>query len=142
MNGRHWCGQYTSPFKKTICNTAENINPALCRSDIGIKVTDCESPIMNPQYPGRAGPASLWDTKCTKTITLGYDNGNDLVKIREANHNVIGSKFCLITINNLSGADQNITVSNIQSNDLKVYKLDNTDQIWWMTLPTMEIEKS
>ena len=62
MNGKHWCGQYTSPFKKTICDTKENINPALCRSPIGIKSTDCESPIMNPKYPGRRVGGSLWDT--------------------------------------------------------------------------------
>ena len=104
MNGKHWCGQYTSPFKKTICNTEANINPGLCRSKIGIKVTDCESPVMNPRYPGRKGPTSLWDTSCTKTIVLGYDKGKDLVTQRTNSHNVKGSKFCLITVNNLSGA--------------------------------------
>jgi len=93
---------------------------------------------MNPRYPGRKGPTSLWDTSCTKTIVLGYDKGKDLVTQRTNSHNVKGSKFCLITVNNLSGAHQNVTISKIQSDNLKIFKLDNTDQIWWKTLPDME----
>ena len=93
---------------------------------------------MNPSYPGRSGPVSLWDTTCTKTITLGYDKGKDLVTVREASHQVTGSKFCLVTINNLSGVVQTARVSKIQNTDLKIFKLDNTDEIWWKTLPDME----
>ena len=104
MSGKHWCGQYTSPFKKTICNYSQFINPNLCRSHIGIKVNDCESPVMNPPYPGRNGPKSLWDTKCTKTITLGYDKGKDLIVEREETHTVGKRLFCLVTVNNLSGS--------------------------------------
>jgi hypothetical protein len=47
-----------------------------------------------------------------------------------------------VTINNLSGASQNVTISNIQNDDLKIFKLDNTDEIWWKTLPDMEMERA
>ena len=77
----------------------------MCRSTIANKVTDCQDPILNPPYPGRKGPSILWDKKCTKSITLDFENGKDLTDLRENTHTVIKDKFCLITINNFSGFD-------------------------------------
>ena len=73
---------------------------------MGLNLGDCSSDVINPTYPGRedvAGPVDKLKTECTKTITLEYDNNQNLVELRESTHTVSKDRFCLITINNLSG---------------------------------------
>ena len=91
--------------------------------------------IINPVYPGRKPQTKLWDDECTKTINLEYDNGDSLIPIREHTHSVGYEQFCLITINNFSLKNQKLILHENQNADqLKLFKLDNTDEIWWKTL--------
>ena len=87
------------------------MNPRLCRADLGRNVGDCQNPVINPPYTGRNSAKSLWDKKCTQTITLQYDKGKNLVVKRESTHSVEKRLFCLITINNLSGVTQHVDIT-------------------------------
>ena len=95
-------------------------------------------PVLNPPYPGYVPPPTdIWDRECNQEITLTYGNETELLELA---HNVKERKLCLITINNLSGKNLNITIdtSSEEYDDLRMFRLDNTDEIWWKSITEME----
>ena len=154
MYGFKWCGRYSSLFQKTLC--ADTIDFSLCKVPVAEdEVSLCYNEILNPVYQGRPEPAwvaekeaiangepasntGVWDMKCTQEIKLKYD---ELQPYREITHKVKRGKFCLITINNMSGRNHSIQVIEETNNEKMVlYKLDNTDEMQWKTFKLLEAQ--
>ena len=62
--------------------------------------------------------------------------------MRDISHSVKNFQFCLVTINNFSGKNQTIEIGNeLDENaldNLKLYRLDNTDEMQWKTVTYMD----
>ena len=97
---------------------------------------------MNPTYSGRKEPTyQKFDAKCDREIKLEY-KGVGTSDVNDANHdlseNIVKGQFCLITINNFSGKTHKVTFkTNENADKLRLFTLDNTDEIWTRTLVNM-----
>ena len=153
IRGYNFCGNYAHPNQNTRCQ-AEPFKKNWCRVTVASFAKQCEDKKLNPKWsrkyktPPKGG---VEDKVCSSSIDLEYSDKSIVPKVKA--HSVKKGSICLITINNFSGVTHNVQIVEPdhegESEDkkkkevpeeklLRLFKLDNTDELQWRTIKNME----